>query len=79
MQRASVSVAANIAEGSARLHRGDFLRHLSIARGSLNELETHLEIGRRLGYARDQQTSVLSELADHVGRMLTALMRQLRR
>ena len=78
MQRAAVSVASNIAEGSARLHRGDFVHHLSIARGSLNELETHLEITQRLGYVRESQVSAILDLAAQVGRMLTALIRQLR-
>jgi len=40
IQRAVVSIPANIAEGNARKHRGDYVHHLSIARGSLAELET---------------------------------------
>ncbi|HET9701895.1 MAG TPA: four helix bundle protein, partial [Burkholderiales bacterium] len=48
MQRAAVSIPSNIAEGHGRKFTGAYLNHLSIASGSLMELETQLRIARRL-------------------------------
>lgn len=78
LRRAAVSIPANIAEGHARLHRGDYVHHLSIALGSLTEVETHLAIAERVGYVTANATAGARELADHVGRMLNALIRRLR-
>lgn len=52
MRRAAVSVPSNIAEGAARTGSKEFLYFLSIARGSLSELETQLQIAERLGYMK---------------------------
>src|SRR5688500_1847747 len=53
IRRAAVSIPANIAEGHGRLRRGEYLHHLSIARGALKELETLLALAERLGYLSD--------------------------
>lgn len=79
MRRAAVSIPANIAEGYGRSHRGDYLHHLSFARGSLLELETHLTIALRLGFAADAQVQPISGLLDRVGRMLYRLIDSLNR
>jgi len=50
MQRAAVSVAANIAEGSGRRTLADYLRFLYIAKGSFRELLYYIHLSRRLGY-----------------------------
>jgi len=78
LQRAAVSVPANIAEGNGRVHRGDYLHHLSIARGSLLELDTHLEVARRLNYLSERDLAEMHRLRGHVSRMLNALIARLR-
>jgi four helix bundle protein len=77
IRRASVSVAANIAEGQARVHTGDFVRHLSMARGSLAEVETLLEIATGLDYLQREKVKQLWNELQTVGRMLTALIQSL--
>jgi len=78
IQRASVSIPANIAEGHGRQATGDYLHHLSMARGSLCELETHAMIAFRLGYLREADQSRLLEQTSEIGKMLNALMTALR-
>ncbi len=76
-QRAAVSVPANIAEGYGRTHRGDYLRHLSVARGSLVELETLVTLTVRLEFVRREQAASVWETCQEVGRMLNKLIRSL--
>ncbi len=72
-----MSVPANIAEGKARGTTKAFLNYLSIAGGSLAELDTHLIIAKRLGYIEEQSLVDLRDRAEEVGRMLTGLRRSL--
>jgi four helix bundle protein len=78
IQRAAVSIPANIAEGHGREHLGDYLRHLSIANGSLMELETHLLIAQKLNYASEHDVHGLLAQSGEVSRMLTGLTKKLR-
>ena len=78
IRRSAASIPANIAEGHGRVHRGDYVHHLSIARGSLAELETHVILGQRLALLSSSDVSSLLELADEVSRMLYALINALR-
>lgn len=77
IRRAAVSIAANIAEGHGRLHRGEFLRQLSFARGSLTEVETHLQIAVRLDYLKREQAREVWPLLQELGRLLNGLIRSL--
>ena len=75
LRRAAVSVPANIAEGYGRRHRREFLHFLSIACGSLYELETHLHVAVDLGFASRARIQHALDLASECGRMATALRR----
>lgn len=77
IRRAAVSVPANIAEGYGRSHRGDYLRYLSVANGSLKELETEMEIARQLDYLRPDHSRRFSLQAEELGKMLRSLARRL--
>ena len=76
MQRASVSIPSNIAEGQALKRTNAYGRHLAIASGSLAELETQLEISDRLGLLPSEGQRIIHK-ANEVGRMLSALRKSI--
>lgn len=76
MRRAAVSVPSNIAEGAARTGSKEFLYFLSIARGSLSELETQLQIAERLGYMKKGS---LSDNIETIFGLLGGLMKSIRK
>jgi len=78
LKRAAISVAANIAEGHGRMHIGDYMRHVSIARGSLMELETHVLLAERLSFIKSGQSRTALGLSGEISRMLAVLLRRLR-
>jgi four helix bundle protein len=77
LQRSAVSIPANLAEGHARESTKDFLRHISIAQGSLAETETHLLLAESLGYASGDQIAPVLAKCDEERRMLSGLRRSL--
>lgn len=79
MQRAAVSVPANIAEGQQRDSTKEYLRHLSISLGSLAELSTMLVIAERLRYVDAGRSAMLNGKCEHVGKMLRSLQKSLKR
>lgn len=79
MQRAAVSIPSNIAEGHGRLTDRSFAQFLSQARGSLNELETQIELARQLSFAAPAACQQLMTDANELGRMLNALLTAVRR
>ena len=78
IRNAAVSVASNIAEGNGRLTRGEYLNQLSVARGSLREVDTHLEFALRLDYATAASIASIRELLDGVAALLTRLIMRLK-
>ena len=79
LRRAAVSVPSNIAEGAGRAGRGDFIRFLSIARGSLSELETQITLAVRLKLIARERVLAIWELAQRIGQMVNKLMAALRK
>ena len=74
VRRAAISVPSNIAEGCGRASNRGYAHFLSIARGSLYETMTQLEIAQSLGYI--ETISDVEGLASEISRMLTSLMKK---
>lgn len=77
LRRAAVSVPANIAEGAARNGSKEFLHFLSIASGSLSELDTLIDLARQLGYI--ENTEELNAKVDDVSGLVMGLAASIRR
>lgn len=75
IRRAVTSIPANIAEGQGRRLTKEFVYFLANARGSLWELDTHLESATRLAFLNTDTHHQLQSQLDEVGRMLNGLMR----
>ena len=76
-RRAAISIPSNIAEGHGRKASGAYLNHISIALGSLMELETQLQIALRLDFLPQEETSALLDRTDEIGKMLSGLRKSL--
>lgn len=78
MRRCAISIPSNIAEGRRRGSRKDYRQFLIIAYGSGAELETQLEIARRLGFGNPPDYNEVSNLLAEVMRMLNRMISGLR-
>ena len=78
MRRAAVSIPANIAEGHARDSTKDFWRFLSIAQGSLAELETHLILAERLELCKEADIMEPLRWLTELGKMIRGLQKSLK-
>ena len=77
MSGAAISVPAYIAEGYERQYRKEYLQFLSIAKGSLGEVETYIMLAKDLGYLSSDEYNSLEEVRAEVGKLLRGLMRSL--
>ena len=74
MRRAAVSIPANIAEGQGRRTDGEFVNLLSVAHGSVRELETHVMLAERLHLLSRQSVKDLLASAAEVGKLVRGLL-----
>jgi four helix bundle protein len=77
LQRAVVSIPANIAEGYERNHRKEYLQFLFIAKGSLGEVETYLSLAKDLEYFGDADYALIEEKRKAVSSLLKGLIKSL--
>ena len=75
IRRSAVSVPSNIAEGSSRAGKKEFIKFLLIARGSAAELETQIMLAQRIGYLSD--IKAMTDQIKSIRQMLNALIRRL--
>lgn len=78
IRRAAVSIPSNIAEGQGRLTDLQFRHFLGNARGSLNELQTQVELASDLGYLNRESAQTLMEQGAEVARLINGLLASLR-
>ena len=78
IRRAAVSVPSNIAEGQGRDSTKEFLHHLSIAYGSLIEVETQILIAESLNYLKTEEVKLILEKTAEAGRLINGLSRSLK-
>ena len=78
VRRAAVSVSSNIAEGHARMGR-EFSSFLSIARGSVAEVQSQILLAVALDFATDDQVAPILDLCEEIRRMTAVLMTKLNR
>ena len=77
LRRAAVSIPSNIAEGHARKSRAAYRNFLSIASGSLAEVETQIILARKLGYMDQATMEQLRGGTTEIGKMLNTLLQKL--
>lgn len=76
LRRAASSIGANVAEGAGQDTATQFARYLQIAIGSCSEVESHLDLSRRVGILREYDVGSLTDETRRVRRMLAGLRRR---
>ncbi len=75
LRRAAVSIPSNVAEGAARNTKKEFINFLHIAQGSLSELDTQLELSRRLKYISENKWRDIDKKLEKEDKILTGLIK----
>ena len=79
IQRAAVSIMANIAEGFERTGRSEFPHFLSTAKASCAEVRSHLYVALDIGYVDQPTFTKLQTLAEEIGRIISGLRTSIHR
>jgi len=77
IRKSAISIPSNIAEGWGRQSSKSFSYFLKISRASLFEMETQIEIAKRLNYISIEETDNIKELIDHEGKMINSLIKSI--
>ena len=77
MRRSAISIPSNVAEGFKRYHNKEYIQFLYVTLGSCAELETQVTIAKELKYIQADKEVILLEKLDHIGRMITNLLKKL--
>ncbi len=77
LKRSSVSIASNIAEGYGRNYSKDYARFLQIARGSLYEMQTQLQIAVNLKFVSEEDIESIENLSIEIEKMLNTLIKKI--
>lgn len=75
VRRAIASVPSNIAEGAGRQTKKEFINYLHMAQGSFSELDTHLELAKRLRYLAQDNWTIIDKRMERIDKMLSGLIR----
>ncbi len=77
IRRSVISIPSNIAEGQRRHHLKEYVQFLFIAKGSVAELETQIEIAKRLSFLSNPLFTNVESLLTEISKMLTKLISNL--
>ena len=79
IRKSCVSIPSNIAEGFGRHYTPEYIHHLRFSSGSNNELQTQVELSKRVEIVRAEEAALLIADAEEIGRMLHGLIGSLER
>ena len=77
LRRAAVSVGSNIAEGFSRQTLKEKTQFYHIAKGSITEVESQIDLAHRIGYLSQTELAMLTDKIENAGKLLTALIRNI--